>query len=358
MKHRTPRSILILLAVLLLAVSLLASACRNGVTRASQDGTTEAPGETTDNDPKTTEAPTNEVTTAPTEETVPPTSAPDAPPEKETTAPPDHESEPSSKNEEPATFAPRDPKDVVINTVNPEGLSEEKLALLRRYLTDLAVVQDASELDYVTDEIRAEWDYLPYAELKYTCNIVWDEENEFVLSCYRRSGKTVGDGLRYHLIVFRIDEGKWTVSEDVHSDLWMMSDVSEETQEILAEVFRKAREARPVTEEEIENARAAALDAIVDWGGYGWPDGMKNNYRKYQEIFYYPKWSDENLPLVLSWTYDYRLPALLFIDRNTVGFEQTVIVFASLENGEWVVRYLGTRYQPEPPAEYPGVRPN
>ena len=347
MKHRTLRSNLILLAVLLLVLSaLLVSACRNGQTIAPQDGTTEAPLETPDNAVETTEKPND---TAPPSET-----EPSSPTETEPSSPMEHEPDPPS---EPTTYTPRDPEEVEIVTVNPEGLSAEKLAVLQRYLTDLAVVQDASTLDYVADEIKAKWDYLPYAELKYTCYIIWDEENEFVLSSYRRSGKTVGDGLRYDLIVFRKEGGQWMIAQDVYSDLWMMSDVSDETTKIVSEVFRKAREARPITEEEIEKARAAALKAVVDFQ-WGWSESQKRTYERKQEVFYYPEWSDENLPMVLSWTYDYRIPALLFIDHDTYSFEQTIIVYVTLENGEWVGRFLGTRYQPDPPAEYPGKKPN
>lgn len=350
MKHRTLRSNLILLAVLLLALSaLLMSACGNDHSSATLDGTTEASQEVPTDAAETTEAPSD---------TAPPTEVePSTPTETEPSSPTETDPAPSKENEEPTTYAPRDPDAVEIVTVNPEGLSEEKLAVLRRYLTDLAVVQDASALDYVADEIKAAWDYLPYAELKHTCYVVWDEENEFVLSSYRRSGKTVGDGLRYDLIVFRKEGGQWIVAQDVYSDLWMMSDVSDETIKIVSEVFRKAREARPITDEEIEDARAAALKKIVDFQ-WGWSEDRKRTYERSQEVFYYPDWSDENLPLVLSWTYDYRLPALLFIDNDTYGFGQTIIVYASLENGEWVVRFLGTRYQPDPPAEYPGNASN
>ena len=350
MKHRTLRSNLILLAVLLLALSaLLMSACGNDQSSATLDGTTEASQEAPTDAAETTEAPSD---------TAPPTEVePSTPTETEPSSPTETDPAPSKENEEPTTYAPRDPDAVEIVTVNPEGLSKEKLAVLRRYLTDLAVVQDASALDYVADEIKAAWDYLPYAELKHTCYVVWDEENEFVLSSYRRSGKTVGDGLRYDLIVFRKEGGQWIVAQDVYSDLWMMSDVSDETIKIVSEVFRKAREARPITDEEIEDARAAALKKIVDFQ-WGWPEDRKRTYERSQKVFYYPDWSDENLPLVLSWTYDYRLPALLFIDNDTYGFGQTIIVYASLENGEWVVRFLGTRYQPDPPAEYPGKTSN
>ncbi len=336
MKHRTLHSNLILLAVLLLALSaLFMSACGNDQSSATLDGTTEASQEAPTDAAETTEAPS----------------------ETEPSSPTETDPEPSSKNEESTTYTPRDPEEVEIVTLNPEGLSAEKLAVLQRYLTDLAVVQDTSALDYVADEIKAKWDYLPYAELKYTCYIIWDEENEFVLSSYRRSGKTVGDGLRYDLIVFRKEGGQWIVAQDVYSDLWMMSDVSDETIKIVSEVFRKAREARPITEEEIEDARAAALKKIVDFQ-WGWSEDRKRTYERSQEVFYYPDWSDENLPLVLSWTYDYRVPALLFIDHDTYSFEQTIIVYVSLENGEWVGRFLGTRYQPDPPAQYPGKKPN
>ncbi len=350
MKHRTLRSNLILLAVLLLALSaLLMSACGNDHSSATLDGTTEASQEAPTDAAETTEAPSD---------TAPPTEVePSTPTEIEPSSPTETDPAPSKENEEPTTYAPRDPEAVEIVTLNPEGLSAEKLAVLQRYLTDLAVVQDASALDYVADEIKAKWDYLPYAELKYTCYIIWDEENEFVLSSYRRSGKTVGDGLRYDLIVFRKEGGQWMIAQDVYSDLWMMSDVSDETTKIVSEVFRKAREARPITEEEIEDARAAALKAVVDYQ-WGWSDSQKRTYERKQEVFYYPDWSDENLPLVLSWTYDYRVPALLFIDHDTYSFEQTIIVYVSLENGEWVGRFLGTRYQPDPPAQYPGKKPN
>ena len=358
MKHRTLRSSLILVAVLLLALSaLLMSACRNGQIIGPQDGTTEAPLETPTDTVETTQRPDDTAPPTETESSSPSETEPSSPTETESSTPMENEPGIPSKTEEPVTYAPRDPEEVEIVTVNPEGLSEEKLEVLRRYLTDLAVVQDASALDYVADEIKAAWDYLPYAELKHTCYVVWDEENEFVLSSYRRSGKTVGDGLRYDLIVFRKEGGQWIVAQDVYSDLWMMSDVSDETIKIVSEVFRKAREARPITDEEIEDARAAALKKIVDFQ-WGWPEDRKRTYERSQKVFYYPDWSDENLPLVLSWTYDYRLPALLFIDNDTYGFGQTIIVYASLENGEWVVRFLGTRYQPDPPAEYPGKTSN
>ncbi|MBQ4002153.1 MAG: hypothetical protein II601_07185, partial [Lachnospiraceae bacterium] len=148
MKHRTLRSNLILLAVLLLALSaLLMSACGNDHSSATLDGTTEASQEAPTDAAETTEAPSD---------TAPPTEVePSTPTETEPSSPTETDPAPSKENEEPTTYAPRDPEEVEIVTLNPEGLSAEKLAVLQRYLTDLAVVQDASALDYVADEIKA-----------------------------------------------------------------------------------------------------------------------------------------------------------------------------------------------------------
>ena len=340
MKQRMPRKPLIFLTILLLTVSvLLAASCRNTeaptspvVTGEPSSSPTEAP---------TTEAPVTEAPTTPSE-----TSS-----EPEATEPSVSETEPPTETAEPIVYPQKDPSDVEIISVSAEELPDEKQALLQRYLCDLAVVQDPSGLEYVSDEVRETWDYLPYGGLKFTYSIVWDEENEFIISCYRRSGKTAGDGLRYDLIIFRKDGEQWTVVRDVHSDFWMMSDVSDETTEIVTEVFRKARETRPVTQEEIREARQAVLERVVELQASPgvWPEEWIENYRFSQDVVYYEEWSNENLPLVMSWTYDYRNPVLLFIDYNHYGIEQTTILYASYENGEWVARFLGSRYTPELP---------
>ena len=336
--------LMILISVLTIGVFLAAS-CTHGEPPASED-----PSVTSERDSAT-----------PTESETEPSSESGTAPSSESTKEPSSESEtgtpsetemPSESETEPTTYVPRDPSDVEIVTLNDAGLSEEKLELLQRCLTDLAVVQDASGLDYVSEEVKRSWNYLPYGGLKFTVNIVWDEENELVVSCFRNSGKAVDAGLRYDLIVFRKEETHWTVAQDIWSDLWMMEDVSDQTAEIVKEVFHKARAARPITEEGIEEAREAVLKYVVDWQ-WGWPEEQKSVYRSQQEILYYPEWSDENLPLVLSWSYDYRVPALLFIDRDNYGMGQTIIVYVSFEDGAWKVRQLGTRFRPELPDSYP-----
>ena len=342
MKYRTPRHDLRFLSIIFLTVSvLLMSSCMNHVSYAPDDGTSKASQETTDIIPETTEPP--EKTTAVIPETTKAS-------EKETDIIPET-TEPTRADIEP-TDPPKNPSVVWVVPDSMEGLPEEKRTVLLRYLGDLVNTEDPSGLDYLSEEVKDNWDYLPYGGLTYSVRIVWDEEDEFLITSYRNSGKAVADGLRYNLIVFRKEDGQWIVAQDIYSDLWMMVDVEKDTRQTISIVFQKARETYPITDEEVEKAREAVLDYVTNPPS-GWTADQKASYKEAQEVVYVPDWSDENLPLVLSYDYDYRNPALLFIHYNHYGFGSTSILYASLEDGKWVVQYLSNQYIPELPEKNP-----
>ncbi|MBP5295115.1 MAG: hypothetical protein J6Y95_05275 [Lachnospiraceae bacterium] len=144
------------------------------------------------------------------------------------------------------------------------------------------------------------------------------------------------------------------MSRDVRSDLWMMADVLDDTYEIVQNVFQKARAARPVTEEEAEAAKEAALERIVKEQERGWSEETLRKYREAQTLVYDSDWSDENLPKVLGWTYDYRNPVVLVYDYTYwSGWKTDEMLYVSLEKNAWTANYIGGGFRPEPPVEMP-----
>ena len=327
LKHR----IFCILFILILAAGALFTAACAEPSQGSVDPSDKTPA----SDETTT------VTESPTEATAEPSTEPFTEPTTE------------SSTMEGETGTP-ETRRIQISYASRQLNAADKTKFLESYLRLLAFTEDVSGLDYLSDEVKANWDYLPYATADFTVSVVWEEENEFVVSCYRRSGKAIGEGLRYDLIVFQKDGERWIVSRDVRSDLWMMADVLDDTYEIVQNVFQKARAARPVTEEEAEAAKEAALERIVKEQERGWSEETLRKYREAQTLVYDSDWSDENLPKVLGWTYDYRNPVVLVYDYTYwSGWKTDEMLYVSLEKNAWTANYIGGGFRPKPPVEMP-----
>ena len=77
-------------------------------------------------------------------------------------------------------------------------------------------------------------------------------------------------------------------------------------------------------------------------------------YREAQTLVYDSDWSDENLPKVLGWTYDYRNPVVLVYDYTYwSGWKTGEMLYVSLEKNAWTANYIGGGFRPEPPVEMP-----
>ncbi len=304
----------------------------------------------------------------------PETSAPDDTPASEaTTARPDDIPTTARPTDVPATEAPSsvtsEPASVpalpeidgeieIVYASDPLS-SAEGTEFLEKYLKILACLEDVSDADYLPDDVRKNWEYLPYAARKFAVNVVWEDENEIVISCYRRSGKAVDDGLRYDLMVFRNNGGGWYVNRSIHSESFMMEDVSDQVQGVIVTVFNKARTQRPLTDEDIEAVKQAVLDKVMELNTAGLSADELAKFKDEQTVLYKADWEKKNLPKVLSWTFDYRKPVALVYEYYYLrGWRNDWYYYVSLENGQWTARQAGSRSALNPPVNLPKMLTN
>ena len=267
---------------------------------------------------------------------------------------------PEEISEDPSENPSEDPSEDPANGSASDPLSSaEGTEFLEKYLKILACLEDVSDADYLPDDVRKNWEYLPYAARKFAVNVVWEDENEIVISCYRRSGKAVDDGLRYDLMVFRNNGGGWYVNRSIHSESFMMEDVSDQVQGVIVTVFNKARTQRPLTDEDIEAVKQAVLDKVMELNTAGLSADELAKFKDEQTVLYKADWEKKNLPKVLSWTFDYRKPvALVYEYYYLSGWRTDLYLYVYLENGQWTANLAGSRYILNPPVSLPNTLEN
>ena len=147
MKHR----IFCILFILILAAGALFTAACVEPSQGSEDPSDKTPA----SDETTT------VTESPTEATAEPSTEPSTEPTTE------------SSTVEGESGTPEIPL-IQISYASRQLNAADKTNFLKSYLRLLAFTEDVSGLDYLSDEIKANWDYLPYATADFTVSVVWE----------------------------------------------------------------------------------------------------------------------------------------------------------------------------------------
>ncbi len=242
-----------------------------------------------------------------------------------------------------------------VRITRPEGcapLTDEIRQVLGWYADLLVNEWDPSEIDGISEEVRANWGWWYDTAPTFTVNsVLWSSEDLLVVYGGVYKAAEVDRG-RDHLIRFMKKDGQWIADRDVFGGGMLLYDlIPDEAGEILRDLFYRERAIRPFTDEDLKAIEAFIIDQVMthvsEWQNMN--EYELGIYREGLSVKYDPDWESTYL-YDLFWSYDYMVPrALVYLEnRNESDYLHCYSAFYDAEKG-WQAYLLNNIYDPPAP---------
>ena len=242
-----------------------------------------------------------------------------------------------------------------VQITRPEGcapLTDEIRQVLGWYADLLVNEWDPSEIDGISEEVRANWGWWYDTAPTFTVNsVLWSSEDLLVVYGGVHKAAEVDRG-RDHLIRFIKKDGQWIADRDVFGGGMLLYDLlPDEAGEILRDLFYRERAIRPFTDEDLKAIEAFIIDQVMTHVSerQNMNEYELGIYREGLSVKYDPDWESTYL-YDLFWSYDYMVPrALVYLEnRNESDYLHCYSAFYDAEKG-WQAYLLNNIYDPPAP---------
>ncbi|MBR5339286.1 MAG: substrate-binding domain-containing protein [Lachnospiraceae bacterium] len=242
-----------------------------------------------------------------------------------------------------------------VRITRPEGcapLTDEIRQVLGWYADLLVNEWDPSEIDGISEEVRANWGWWYDTAPTFTVNsVLWSSEDLLVVYGGVYKAAEVDRG-RDHLIRFMKKDGQWIADRDVFGGGMLLYDlIPDEAGEILRGLFYRERAIRPFTDEDLKAIEAFIIDQVMTHVSerQNMNEYELGIYREGLSVKYDPDWESTYL-YDLFWSYDYMVPrALVYLEnRNESDYLHCYSAFYDAEKG-WQAYLLNNIYDPPAP---------